>query len=764
MQLLDLTNLLKVTTMSINSMINNALTNATNATNATITTSKVSPAMNSLQTLIANTQAKAKATQANVVVQSVENKTKKIPQSVKVARITQQLYRKSQHKLTEIQALILATSFIVNEATLTKSRPQVWIRNMNNSINGAILTATKKTALGDEVTTVEEMEIDNWFECLVTTDLITREGLEGKYLAMLNEDQPKAYARPATEGINKQNRRKRVVKNGAKLSKLSQRTLNFLQLNERTICIPTLELAKLVFAGQKVVVEQFVISGAQHQVDLGNVPSVNEYFFDTRFRIYQGDAHGGNVQASDMARAMVSPYGVTLDYDTDKALLVLIAEAKDMIKGCTVDQALAQLAKLGDVEFIKACIDDNTKESKKIKKPWAFHKIANLINRLRNGEQPYLDITVGLDAKCSGPQLGGLMVGDEDIIASCGFSESVVDDAYMACVANLKAAGFTFPASGARELIKTPYMGIFYGQSWMAFADESLYIADPSKKDMDIALLPVILSYDNNLEEAAKVFHKVVEGSFGSKMIALRNAINGPTCAHWHFEQQGEDYVRVMDTDKPTSYFLPDGQLVATSYKVKNTILGTATLAQADAPNVSLTVRGETFKFDKLTFKTDEEALYDYSRTGFVNFIQSMDGLLARLIITKLERLGATHCDSVHDCFRVSVPDMISGKLHNAIKFAYNSLFGSQYNNTTAELPMGSDALVMYFEGVNRATKKEMKRSDKLINKKHGQFEYDVMSKSFLRNLYLEGVDMPTLIGDIQNELEGTGNTYFFAK
>ena len=748
-----------VTIMSISTMISNAITNS-----AKSTTTQELP-MNSITSLISKATAIA-TNQAAIATgpaptKVVENKPTMIPTSVKVARITQQLYRRSQHGLTEIQAVVLASSLMANESTLSKGRTQVWIRNMNNSIDSAILTISDNTPLGLEITTVEKSEIANWYECLVTADLITREGLEGKYLAMLNEAKPKAYARPATEGITKENRRKRVVKNGVKVSKLAQRTLNFLQKTERTICVPTLELAKEVFKGDKVVVEQFVISGAQHQVDQGNVPSVNEYFFDTRFRVYQGDAHGGNVQASDMARAMVSPYGITLDYDTDKALVVLLAEAKDMIKSKTVDQVLAFLAQKGEVAFIKTCLAGRAPS---VKKPWSFVKIANLINRLRAGERPYLDVTVGLDAKCSGPQLGGLMVGDEDMIAACGFSKVEIDDAYMACVTNLQAAGFTFPAD-SRATIKKPYMGVFYGQGWMAYATEGQYVADPSDDQHDIELLHVLLSYDDNLEQSAKVFHSIVEASFGPRMVALRKAIHGPTCAHWHFEQNGADYVTVMDTCKPTTYFLPDGQLVATSYKVKHTIFGKPTIPMADAPDVTITVRGgETFKFDKLTFKTETEDLFNYARTGFVNFIQSMDGLLARLIITKLERLGASHVDSVHDCFRVSVPDMIDGKLHNAIRFAYNSLFGSVYNNTTAELPMGSDALVLYFEGVNRATKEGMKRSTKLITKKHSQFEYDVQTKTSMRNLHMEGIDMPDLINDIQNDAEGTGNTYYFAK
>jgi hypothetical protein len=165
-----------------------------------------------------------------------------------------------------------------------------------------------------------------------------------------------------------------------------------------------------------------------------------------------------------------------------------------------------------------------------------------------------------------------------------------------------------------------------------------------------------------------------------------------------------------------------------------------------------------------MTFKTSDYALYDYARTGFVNFIQSMDGLLARLIITRLEKLGATHCDPVHDCFRVSVPDMIDGKLHSAIEFAYSRLFGGETDYVSQELPMGQDAQAMYFEGVNRSCTENYKYKGNSLKKAFSQFEYDVASTTSIRNLHMNGMDIQGLIKGLKNDLAESGETYYFAK
>ena len=89
----------------------------------------------------------------------------------------------------------------------------------------------------------------------------------------------------------------------------------------------------------------------------------------------------------------------------------------------------------------------------------------------------------------------------------------------------------------------------------------------------------------------------------------------------------------------------------------------------------------------------------DFARNGFVNMIQGVDGLIARLIVVNLHRLGATHIISVHDCFRVNVMEM--ELLRAAIKAAYRELFGTLTNVATEDMPKGLDILGLYFDGIN---------------------------------------------------------------
>ena len=702
--------------------------------------------MTNLTNLIAN----AKLTNTNVASVDTTIATKKevtmdttktkMNAQAKASLITQQLFNKG---LTARESVVVASAFMSIEDELVDNHDQ-WEDNMIDAVYNTILTVDKVEST--------DMLVDGWKEALVAIDLVTSEGAPGKYLLQLNTDKELAHARPATQPITAKTRRKNTIKNGVKLSPLSRKTLSYLQRNERTISTEIYDLAVSVFSGWKECDEQYILDGAFNQISLGNVPSVNEYFFDTRVRIYQGDAHGGNVQASDMARAMVSPCHVSLDYDVDAALVVLKAEAADMVKG-DVDKCIATLATKDPVEFMRAALSKGTMANKVVKKPWSFYKISQLIIALEVGEKPYLDVTVGLDAKCSGPQLGALMVGDNKLAAACGFSTTVVQDAYERCIVMLENVGFI---GLDRNLMKKPFMGVFYGQGWMAYSLAENYAKmgqEPNKRQHAADLLPVLLSIGADLEANAKTFHKIIEKSFGAKLSGVRQLLKD---SHYHYEMEGESAVRIDHCVTPTSYFLPDGQKVATQYFIQEDINGEE-LHGENGLDVHVKVGFIDFKFNMMTFKTKEYDMYAYARTGFVNFIQSMDGLLARLIISKLEDLGATLVDSVHDCFRVTVVDMIDGKLDNAIKFAYNSLFACDTDCKTFELPNGTDALKMYFEGVNRACTDDYKLDSKTMSKTRSQFQFSPVTGTCVRKLKKTGMNVGELINDL-------GNTYYFAK
>jgi hypothetical protein len=331
----------------------------------------------------------------------------------------------------------------------------------------------------------------------------------------------------------------------------------------------------------------------------------------------------------------------------------------------------------------------------------------------------------------------------------------------MLCLNALEARGFT---GLTRDIVKDPYMGVFYGQGRKSFATLANYAAEgeePKKGEHAHSLLGTMLSIGDDLEANAGIFHSIVEKSFGVQLLGLRNHIKE---VHAHYEGEKGASVQVFHTERPTEYYLPDGQQVATKYYMQEDIKGVVVGAKEPTDDVRVTVGMTHFRFNGMKFPTAEYDMGCYARTGFVNFIQSVDGLLARLIVSKLEDLGALICDPVHDCFRVSVPDMIDGKLHNAIKFAYNSLFCYEEDHKTLELPFGTDAMKMYFEGVNRASKDEYKRTAKQVTKSGSQFTFSPVDKKWSRKLHRTNMDVAGLINDLKNDLDEEGNTYYFAK
>ncbi len=256
-------------------------------------------------------------------------------------------------------------------------------------------------------------------------------------------------------------------------------------------------------------------------------------------------------------------------------------------------------------------------------------------------------MAVGLDAKCSGPQLGALMVGDGVIAQACGFSMQQVQDAYMRAIEECIKVGFH---GLEREDIKKPFMGIFYGQGFAAFLDP---------ESMTPACWNAVYGEGEILgdEDKAKVFHKAVSKSFGSKMMAVRQSIKSYS-----------DRI-----DKKIKHYMPDGFEVAMNYKQQVNVLGEAIDFDTARYDVFVTNNEYSFKFINYTLNTKETHCGDFARNGFVNMIQATDALLARLIIVHLSRLGAQHIICVHDCFRVNMTEM--HLLEKAIKLAYMDLF-----------------------------------------------------------------------------------------
>jgi hypothetical protein len=524
---------------------------------------------------------------------------------------------------------------------------------------------------------------------------------------------------PASNGVER-----RFGYAPVKYSNLFKEAIHALESNEYTVDEYMLSIAKQVIAqtgGMDEDKEAYVIKGCDEMSP--DQAYVSEFKGDRRLRAYQASCHGPNGQSSDRSRALMDLAGVTMDYDVEVVLPVLKAEMGDMV---TVkdSESRAQLIKdaINDpVAFVIKHIGlkESAIEDTIVSKPYSFVKAARLLVGLVKGERPYLGMACGLDAKCSGPQLGALMVGDQAIAQACGFSMEKVEDAYHRAIAECEKAGFH--GLDRDNDIKKPFMGVFYGQGWRAFMDMD---------NLSLTCWNIVHGGEFfGSEDKAKAFHKAITASFGMKMQSVRNAIKA----------------YAGKTDKRTKHYMPDGSEVAMNYKQKVNVLGEAMEYDTPTYDVYLNNNAESYKFINFQLKTAAVHVGDFARNGFVNMIQATDALLARLIIVHLKRMGAQHIICVHDCFRVNMTEMHI--LEAAIKQAYMDLFGNTKNERTEDLPMGTDILGLYFDGANKA----------LIEGSDETYISQFFSSGTRRLMKIGGERLPNLIKSL-------GQTYYFAK
>ena len=523
----------------------------------------------------------------------------------------------------------------------------------------------------------DAMDINQIMEALIQAQYITCtigdevEHTVGPRMEELLQLRSEAYAPAlAMDGIER-----RFGYAPTKYSELFKEAIHALEDTDYTVDDNMMSIATRVLAKSgKDDEEGYVLRGCE-KMDSNDAYN-SEFKGDSRGRMYQASCHGPNGQASDRSRALMDLYGVKMDYDAKDAMELLKHEMSDMvgIKDKVKRAALVKEAYTHPVDFIIK----HEEKAYGVKKPWSFVKAAKTLVDLHNhinkdGVKPYIGMAFGLDAKCSGPQLGALMVGDGELAAACGFTLVEMEDAYHRAIRSCDSAGFH---GLTREVIKKPFMGIFYGQGWMAFMN-------PEELESDELWVSIHGEEILGNEKRAREFHKAVTASFGAKMISVRNAMRSYT----------------GKIEGKVSHLLPDGFKVAMNYKVKVNILGE--MMGFDTPKYDVFLRNnvESYKFINLQMNTEHVHTDDFVRNGFVNMVQGVDGLVARLIVVHLKRLGCKHIIAVHDCFRVSVHDM--GLLRQAIKNTYRDLFGSYKNEATADLPEGTDILGLYFDGIN---------------------------------------------------------------
>lgn len=568
-----------------------------------------------------------------------------------------------------------------------------------------------------------DMTVEDALLLLVKTQLLDDDGNVGDKLVQILEKDDTLYI-PSKVGMMKRKNENYGLPS-FQGSSLQKESMDYLEGNEFTVDDNMFIVSKkvqTVLGGQEKDPEAHVLLGCERMSSSSIYTS--EFKSDMRARAYQAACSGPNGQASDRSRALMDLVGVPQDYNIEEVKKVIKAEVMDMVNVSQeqVGKLMAKAIK-DPVGFIVSQ-EQLPKKDRLVPKMYSFTKAALIWSELVKGNRPYIGMAVGLDAKCSGPQLAALMCGDAKIAAACGMTLKQVEDAYELAISELAKAGFNnFTRSG----VKKSYMGIFYGQGFAAFTDLAQL-----KKDEQWEVLAAMQNGDD-LEESAKRFHKAISKSFGPAMNQVRARFKN---------YQG-------NVAGKTNHMMPDGFLVQMNYKVKRNIHDVDVDFNTPLPDVTVSTPNFTHKFIKLSLKTTKVKTDDFVRNGFVNMIQATDALIARLIIVHLGRLGAKHIISVHDCFRVNVTEM--HLLEQAIKNAYQDLFGSERNCHTQDLPKGTDILGMYYEGMNKCLVEDSQ------GERGGQFFVTNDGKEIRKARKISGHKISHLIDQL-------GQSYYFAK
>ena len=642
-------------------------------------------------------------------------------QEINTSALTSTVAANLYHELGDTQQSIVLAACIADSYT----QGEYFVDALLDGLNNATLKIRELDDNGSYVVTNNTVTFDGAKveAALLKLEYITPEGLVGEKLQELLDARPEAYA-PTTSEIVRRNANYGIEKGQA--SPLAIEAIKALESVPYTINDQMLAIANSVqtlLGGAKKDKEAYVLAGCNNMSS--HAAYFSEFKLDRRIRLYQAACHGPIGAASDRSRALMDLYGVTTDYNIEQVKQVIRAEVMDMVTvgKSEVGKLMTRATKEPDEFLVEELAKD--KRDRLAAKPWSFVKAAFTWKELAKGNRPYIGMAVGLDAKCSGPQYGSIMAGDETLAAACGLSGIKVEDAYELCLDTLRKSGFNgFTRAG----IKKTYMGIFYGQGKGAFTQVANLIDDEQFELVELLAVDGVIS-----EDVAERFHKAVASSFGTKLTALRARF---------LKYTGQ-------VEGRTSHYMPDGSKVQMNYKHKVNINNVQMEHGVDAPDVSVETGQTTYKFIKFQLKTLEVHEGDFIRNGFVNMIQAVDALVARLIVVNLKRLGAQHIVSIHDCFRVNVTEM--HLLEQAIKDTYIALFGSESNIKTADLPMGTDILGLYFSGVDESL------MDKCSVQPIRQF-FTARNKAEIRIMKkVNGVKLADLFNDL-------GNTYYFAK
>jgi hypothetical protein len=364
-------------------------------------------------------------------------------------------------------------------------------------------------------------------------------------------------------------------------------------------------------------------------------PYTTEIDGDSRGRMYNVAHYGPNAQKDDLNRSLYSlAFGsfVVKDSDVYKFLMVELADACGKSDNLMTDKSITYVGRNPVKSLIKLLTEYD------LPSPFMYIRLAMELSKVINNGSGMIHVPVGLDAKCSGTQIYSIIAGNETLMKATGFcsiNDKTPDPYTMAAQA--------FGGKLTRNAMKKPYMVVQYGGGEKALNNDKEFMQ---------------LLGDSTCKEVIKA----VEAVLGDKICNLRDMIASK--------------VLEICNEKDVEYF--------TYTHIDGFVVNKPVCGKVDITDNYSHIRyaqtkgvisfGSAIKGTGLvSIKDRKHNREEFARTFMVNYIQGIDGLIARTVAVLAKRDGIRGYVSIHDCFRCAAEDVL--KLKNIINEAYKIVF-----------------------------------------------------------------------------------------
>ena len=384
---------------------------------------------------------------------------------------------------------------------------------------------------------------------------------------------------------------------------------------------------------------------------------------DNRGRMYNVAHYGPNAQKDDINRSLVKlSVGSYVTPDSFE-FKFMYEEFKDLV-GKNAPELLTPAAMVAMHNSPTACLHKLLTVYASVTNPFSVVRLGGELGNVIKNNGAYMFMPAGLDAKCSGSQIYSILVGDYDMMASCGFSDRKVADPYERVAEIVKVA---------RSTVKKPYMVVQYGGGLASLlADKEFIKSVPEDEEPNKYCKKVISAIEHVMGEKILRLRALIQ----AQVLAICNARNVESFKYSHIDGFVVNKTVCGKVDVTEFYSAIRYQQVDGVIDFGSKLEGTGIVDISDrVPS------------------RDE-----FARTFAVNYIQGLDALIARKVAVAAKEAGLDGLVSIHDCFRVAPKDV--GKLKGVIQQVYTDIF--VYSNPLQHLfdQLDLDSVEQGFESV----------------------------------------------------------------